>query len=207
MSAPDIGKQIRQTLNAMNRLRDRVLPVKVGVAAVAQVKDNFRKGGFDGQKWDEPYRRRLSFNGAAGKYGPLLSGTNSLMSANAYKPQPGKVMLYNPKPYALIQNEGGMIKVTAKMKRYFWYRHRQAAGNARKTKGGKKSKSQYNQAVNREADFWKAMALKRTGSTIRIPARKFLGESREMRQLVNKIISKELQLFIQNYGKSAGTPR
>lgn len=207
MSAPDIERQIKQTLKAMTHLRDRVLPVKVGRAAVSHVKENFRKGGIDGKPWQEPYRRKLAFNGSAGKYGPLLSGTNSLMSANNYKTETGRVIIQNPTPYAEVHNDGGLIRVTAKMKRYFWAKHIEARGSIRRTKSGKQRKSKYNEGISREAAFWRNMALKRVGSTIRMPARKFLGESRGMTDIVNKTIAKELKNFAENYGKSTRTPR
>lgn len=194
-------------MKALVHLRDRVLPVTVGRAAVAQVKDNFRKGGIDGRQWAEPYRRKLSFNGTAGKYGPLLSGTNTLMNANDYKPEKGRVLIVNERPYAELQNNGGTITVTARMKGYFWYRYKQAKGNIRLTKSGKKRKGSYNEGLSREAEFWRNMALKRVGSTIRMPARKFLGESRSMTDVINKTIAKELQKFAEQYGKSTRTPR
>jgi phage gpG-like protein len=205
--APNIKREIEASLKALVHLRDRVLPVKVGRAAVAQVKDNFRKGGIDGNEWDEPYRRRLSFNGTAGRYGPLLSGTNTLMDANRYEPQKGRVVVKNELPYAEIQNDGGTIRVTAKMKRFFWAKHIEAKGSMRLTKSGRKSRGKYNQALSREAEFWRNMALKKVGSTVRMPARKFLGESRSLTDVVNKTIAKELDNFVKNYGKSSGTPR
>lgn len=207
MSAPDFEKRVLRILNAMNNLYNRKLPVKVGAVAVAQVKENFRQGGIDGVKWDEPYRRKLSFNGAAGKYGPLLSSTGTLRSANKYKASPGKVLIENRMPYASIQNEGGLIRVTAKMKRFFWAKHIEAKGSIRQTKSGKQSKGSYNEGLSREAAFWRNMALKRVGTYIRIPHRKFLGESRKLNDAINKTIANELQKFVQEYGKSAGTPR
>lgn len=202
MSAPDLEKRVRATMKALMQLRDRDLPKKVGAAAVSQVKQNFRKGGIDGKPWDDTYRRRLSFNGTEGKYGPLLSRTNTLMSRNVYEAKPGRVLLKNEQPYALIQNDGGMIRVTAKMKRYFWYRYIQTRGSLRKTKSGKNRTSSYNRGLSREAEFWRGMALKRVNSSIRIPARKFMGDSKELTQVVNRTIAKQLQLFVEKYGKS-----
>lgn len=207
MSAPDFEQRVRTILDELYKLRNRTLPVKVGEAALAKVRDNFRKGGIDGTKWKEPYRRKLSFNGAAGKYGPLLSETSTLMAANEYVARPGKVLLKNEKPYAIIQNDGGTIRVTAKMKKYFWYRYKQVTGSMTRTKKGKVGNNQYNRTLNREAEFWKGMALKRVNSVIRMPARKFLGQSRELNDVVNKTIADELTAFVLKYGKSSGTPR
>lgn len=75
--------------------------------------------------------------------------------------------------YANIHNSGGTITVTAKMKGFFWYRYRLASGNNIKN-------------INAEAAFWKAMALKRVGSVIKIEKRQFIGEHPLVHQAVKK---------------------
>ena len=44
----------------------------------------------------------------------------------------------------------------------------------------------------READFWMFMALKKAGSTIRIPRRRFLGTSPEVEKAVREIVEENL---------------
>ena len=56
MPAPDIQGEINRALKELMRLKDRVLPVKVGRAVRDSVRDNFRKGGFYGQTWKTPMR-------------------------------------------------------------------------------------------------------------------------------------------------------
>ena len=43
-----------------------------------------------------------------------------------------------------------------------------------------------------EADFWMFMALKKAGSTIRIPRRRFLGTSPEVEKAVREIVEENL---------------
>lgn len=65
--------------------------------------------------------------------------------------------------YADIQNSGGRITVTQKMRGFFWYKYRMATGGNDKN-------------LNAEALFWKAMALKKVGSVIVIEKRQFIGD-------------------------------
>ena len=48
-SVPEIEKIIKEQLADLNRLKDRVLPVKVGRAVMESTRQNFRDGGFDGR--------------------------------------------------------------------------------------------------------------------------------------------------------------
>ena len=57
-----------------------------------------------------------------------------------------------------------------------------------------------------EASFWKNMALKKPGSSIRIPQRHFLGPSPEVDRIVKGIVDAELQNFIKNIDNGRITP-
>lgn len=200
MSSPDIQKQVENAVRRLNTLYTRTLPVKVGTKAVSLTKKRFSDSAFDGRSWQEPYRRKLSFKGTQASYKTLLSGTNHLRDSTYFKPEPGKVYIRNQVDYAQIHNEGGTIKVTAKMKRYFWYRYAAAKGARFVKKRGGLRKTKGNEALTREAMFWRNMALKREGSVIRMPRRRFFGPDANMEKEIRKIIEKEMQLFIKNYG-------
>lgn len=197
MPAPDLQGEINRALKELMRLKDRVLPVKVGRAVRDSVRDNFRKGGFYGQSWKPPMRTDLGFNGPA--YGPMLSGTNHLMMTTDYIPEPGRVTIQNTLVYAQIHNEGGEITVTKKMKSFFWsqYYKRGLVGGMYGQAKGKKNQ-QKAETLNKEAEFWRAMALKKVGSKIKIPQRQFMGEHPEVDRIVKDIINQELSNFIQN---------
>lgn len=200
MSSPDIQKQVENAVRRLNTLYTRTLPVKVGTKAVSLTKKRFSDSAFNGRAWQEPYRRKLSFKGAQASYKTLLSGTNHLRDVTYFKPEPGKVYIRNQVDYAQIHNEGGSIKVTAKMKRYFWYRYSAAKGARLTKKRGGLRKTKGNEALTREALFWRNMALKREGSLIRMPRRHFFGPDANMSKEIRKIIERELQLFVKNYG-------
>ena len=85
MPAPDIEKMISENLKDLMYLYSRKLPVKVGGAVQSSFQENFRKGRFySEQPWQTPLRTTLGFRGAAGQYGPLLSGSNHLMMNTDY---------------------------------------------------------------------------------------------------------------------------
>ena len=184
MSAPNIEKTIQRELEDLKKLYLHKLPIRVGVVVRDSVRENFRQGNFyNGERWQTPLRTSLGFRGATGQYGPLLSGTNHLMMNTDYQPLPGRVIIRNNEVYAATHNDGADIGVTARMKRFFWARHMDD-----KTRLGENSP---------EAEFWKRMALKKTGSRITIPRRHFLGPSKEVDAIVQKTINNELQEFIK----------
>ena len=109
MPAPNINQEVKKAVEALTRLQRRTLPVKVGNEAVNMFKDNFDDGGFFGRKWEDPVRRKLSFNGARGKNGPLLSGNDHLKNSIEKKmddSKPGRVYIKNEVNYAIYHNEG-----------------------------------------------------------------------------------------------------
>lgn len=209
MSAPNINREVKKAVEALTLLQRRTLPVKVGNEAINMFKDNFTDGGFFGCEWEQPIRRKLSFNGARGQYGPLLSGSSHLMrSFDKDTNTPGKVIIKNPVEYAAIHNEGGTITVTAKMKRYFMARFIETKGSMGLTKVRRRlSKNQRNQALSREARFYLAMAHKKEGSTIRMPKRQFMGNHPVLAKKINDIIYNELKKFIDTYGRNLGRTR
>lgn len=181
MSAPDMKGLIEKRMQEIRNLQERVLPVKVGREVTESVRENFRREGFYGQSWKSPYRRTLGFSGAKGSYGTLLSGTNHLMSSTDYVPGRGNVRIRNNADYAQVHNEGANIPVTPKMKKFFWAKHYEAGG-------GVKGKD-----ISAEASFWQRMALKKTGSNIKIPKRHFIGPAPQVDRLVKELIDKELK--------------
>ena len=110
-------------------------------------------------------------------------------------------------PYASIHNEGGTLRVTAKMKKYFWYKYSQASGSMKTLKSGKRSTSQRNLRLSREAEMWKAMALMKVGSKITIPERRFIGSAPEVKQAVKRVADKWIKEDLGNSIKKQLTPK
>lgn len=190
MSAPNFDKEVQKALTDLEKMYSRVLPVKVGKEVVSSVRQNFRSGGFYGQRWQTTKRQQVPFKGAEGGYSPLLSRTAHLMSSTDYVPGNAQVTIRNTVPYAKYHNEGASSRVTKKMKKFFWAKHYEAGGGRKK---GKRPLP--------EADFWKAMALKKPGSKIKIQKRRFLGPSPKVDEIVRKTINSELDKYIRQHFK------
>lgn len=82
--------------------------------------------------------------------------------------------------------------VTGRMKRFFWHKYYEATGSFGRRKDGKLRKDKRNARLDTEADFWMFMALKKEGSTIKIPRRRFLGTSPEVEKAVREIVEENL---------------
>jgi hypothetical protein len=78
------------------------------------------------------------------------------------------------------------------VKRFFWHKYYEATGAFGRRKDGKLRKDKRNVRLDTEADFWMFMALKKAGSTIRIPRRRFLGTSPEVEKAVREIVEENL---------------
>ena len=174
----------------------RTLPVKVGRLAKDHIQDNFRKGGYVDNglhPWQRTHRQQHSA-GAAGQYGPLMSSRQNLYGSISYQPGDAKVTVGTSVPYAEIHNEGGDIIVTEKMKRFFWAKYRETNGGTWKRKGTSRPLGGGQEGA--EADFWKALALKKVGTVIHIPKRQFIGESKELDTKINQTIEQELRKIL-----------
>lgn len=201
MAAPDLKGYINKTLRDLDNAYRRRIPIRVGTAAINYYKQNFNEGGWNGRQWQTPIRRKAGFLGLAGRHRTLTSDKNTLMGAFKKEVSPGKVTITNPVVYAAIHNDGGTITVTARMKKYFWARYIEIAGSKKSNKAAKYSltkkgnmrKSKRNEALSAEAQFWKAMALKKTGSTIKMPKRQIVGTTPELEREIDRIITKELE--------------
>lgn len=89
--------------------------------------------------------------------------------------------------YAEAHNEGATITITEQMQKFFWAKFYEVGGKQTRTRTGRASKSQRNQQLGKDAQFWKSLALKKVGDTIQIPKRQFMGESSLLIQHLNNI--------------------
>lgn len=105
------------------------------------------------------------------------------------------ITFYTDLPYAAIHNDGGEIVVTEKMKRFFWHKYYEATGSFGRKKNGERRNDKRTRQLSTEADFWRFMALKRAGTTIRIPRRRFLGTGPEVERIVREIIEDNLNEY------------
>ena len=114
------------------------------------------------------------------RLGSLLMVTGTLRRSIRCQVNADSVMWESSEKYASLHNDGGTLTVTAKMKRFFWYKYK---------------------VTNDES--WKWMALMKTGAVITIPQRQFLGDHPQVRKAAERIINDNLQnaanAFIKNF--------
>ena len=129
---------------------------------------NFERQGFFAEKWQ---RRKSPIRGD----GHILVASGDLRKSIRSRSDESSITLYSDLAYAGIHNEGGEIKVTARMKRFFWHKYYET-----------------------KDEFWKAMALMKVGKTIKIPRRQFLGMAPEVETEVRKIIEDNLSDYFEH---------
>lgn len=116
------------------------------------------------------------------------------------------ITFYSDLAYAGIHNEGGEIKVTARMKRFFRAKFYEAMGMTKKNGSGKRRELTdggfyawtAKMKLNEKAEFWRMMALMKEGKTIKIPRRQFLGMAPEVETEVRKIIEDNLTQYFEH---------
>ena len=107
-------------------------------------------------------------------------------------PRPGEVTIINDVEYANIHNEGGEVNpcVTEKMKRFAWYKVYSIAKIRKRKPGEKRRKKGTAKPLPPEAEMWKALALTKN---IKIPQRRFIGDSKALQQKIDELIIKTIQ--------------
>lgn len=146
---------------------------------------NFERQAFFSEAW----QRRKSPTRPGGS---ILIDTGLLRQSISSRTTENSITFYTTLPYAAIHNDGGEIVVTKKMKRYFWAKYYEASGSFGRKKNGEKRGDKRTVQLTAEAEFWKFMALKKAGTTIKIPRRRFLGASPEVEQAVRDIIEENI---------------
>ena len=146
---------------------------------------NFERQGFFSEAW----ARRKSPTRPGGS---ILIDTGTLRKSIQSKSTESSITFFSTLPYASIHNDGGEIKVTRKMKRYFWHKYYATTGSFGRKKNGERRNDKRTVQLSTEAEFWKHMALMKEGKSIKIPRRRFLGVSPEVEQTVRDIVEKNI---------------
>lgn len=163
---------VRKLMEAQRYIQQDV-PEIIGIEATKHFKKNFYDEGFDGKKWKSRKSKRMGSTNSQ----KILSMTGELAESITYRIDGNTVIIYSDKKYAKLHNEGGKITVTEKMKKFFWFKSKQAkdAGD------------------DEVASMFKAMALSKE---INIEQRKFMGESKELITVITNKINKDLKRIL-----------
>ena len=155
-----------------------------------------------GDEFDRNFERQAFFSDAWTRRksptrpgGTILVDTGTLRRSIRSRTTDDSITFYTDLPYAAIHNDGGEIVVTEKMKRFFWHKYYEATGSFGRKKNGERRNDKRTRQLSAEADFWRFMALKRAGTTIRIPRRRFLGTGPEVERIVREIIEDNLNEY------------
>ena len=152
---------------------------------------NFERQGFFNEAWQ---RRKSPIR----EGGSILKDSGRLRRSIKSQISNDNITFYSSLPYAEIHNEGGMITVTARMKRYFWAKYMEATGSFGRKKNGQLRQDKRNMRLSNEAEYWKFMALMKVGKVIKIPQRQFLGHSPEVEKTVRDVIENNLSEYFNN---------
>lgn len=155
-------------MDAKQLLNDILSDIRVEI--YDEFDKNFDRRAFFGRKWP-PKKFQNSRGSVLMQSGKLRRSIRATVKGNA-------VVFTSAVPYAAIHNEGGKIRVTAKMKKFFWYK--------------------YGETKNEQ---WKWLALKKVGDVITIPERRFIGDAPEVKKIVEDIIKENVERAAKNVFK------
>ncbi|MFA7448799.1 MAG: hypothetical protein WCY77_10205 [Weeksellaceae bacterium] len=140
---------------------------------------NFERKSFFDKAW--PKTKLINQRGS------MMARTNNLRRSMQSRIESGGIVFSSSLPYAEIQNEGGEITVTPKMKRFFWAMFYQTSGKVK----GKKGQASVNLTI--EAQQWRNLALMKVGQKVKITQRKFIGEHPRVRAVIEDVVKENLE--------------
>nr|DAK56370.1 MAG TPA: tail morphogenesis protein [Caudoviricetes sp.] len=162
---------------------------------------NFERKAFFDEKWPAT---KLTYH-----RGSLMMRTGRLRkSLLSPKVTSNGIIWSSSLPYADIHNNGGEIRVTPQMRKFFWAKYYQTSSATTKKKNGEASSSARNRKLSIEAEQWKALALKPIGSIIKIEKRQFIGSHPQVDKHIKEVINhnfgelkKEMDALMKNMEK------
>ncbi len=124
---------------------------------------NFERKAFFDEPWEK--RKRRGNGSLLVTSGRLRRSISATMGRNS-------ITFSSDTEYAEIHNSGGVIPVTPKMRKYFWYRHIKA------------KKPGEIPAKGSDAEFWGFMAR---AKKVTIPKRQFIGKHPRVTAIVKEV--------------------
>jgi phage gpG-like protein len=144
-------------------------------------------------EFDKNFERKAFFDKAwentklPNHRGSIMMRSGKLRRSIRAKETNNQISWTSSLPYASLQNEGGEIIVTERMKRFFWAMFYKANGAV--TKSGK---GERNKRLSVEAQMWKSLALQKTGSKMKIKQRQFIGDHPIVRQRIEHVVDRNM---------------
>lgn len=145
-------------------------------------------------EFDKNFERKAFFDKAwentsiPNHKGSLMMRTGKLRRSIRSKQTNNEITWSSSLPYASLQNEGGEIIVTEKMKRFFWAMFYKANGAVTPSGKGKR-----NERLSQEAQTWKALALQKVGAKMKVKQRQFIGDHPQLRQNIERVVDRNMK--------------
>jgi phage gpG-like protein len=182
----DLEKQLKKVLNTM--------PTVIGQTSVNHFQENITKRqGVPTSGSLQRFKSRV-FESNRGRSKGILNDTGNLVDSIKIISRSSNCVNVGIRaseiPYAELHQHGGKISVTDKMRKFFWAKHYEHASSAGRSRGKRSISS------SREANFWKAMALKKKNSMITIPKRQFMAVTPDLEKTILRTIKTEMNQII-----------
>lgn len=150
-----------------------------------------RKSFFNEKKWPE-----RKFDDGTGS---LMQRSGGLRKSIRSRKRGSELAYSSHKPYGRIHNEGGEIKVTKKMKGYFFAKLKEAEGGYSYKKDGEKRNNKRNRQLSEKEAFYRAMAFKKVGSVITMPERRFIGNGKATDKIIREIAEQNIEDYFKRH--------
>lgn len=170
-----ISDELRRRTDALKDVLHRA-PREVGAIAVNHFKGNFRRQGFDGAKWSPRKKESRKSIGRA----ILVRSARLRNSLRVVRADLREIVVGTDAPYARIHNEGGTIVQPARSE--IFKRNRYVKG---------RKKGMFARGVTTGKGFTYKQRY------IKIPKRKFIGESKELTTKVSAWYSTNIKRAIK----------
>jgi phage gpG-like protein len=170
---------IAETIKALETLKKEV-PMLIGTEAVTFFKKGFRLGGFTDNRlvmWQKGYK---SAGATLVKFGHLRDSIQ-IISLSPIAVTVGSMGIR----YAKLHNEGAILQLTPKQRKFFWAKYYELVGK-NKTSSGASRTGKAAEVRNVQALMYKRLALSKT---LKFPKREFIGESKQLEIILSKVVA------------------
>ena len=104
--------------------------------------------------------------------------------------------------YMGLHNRGGKIKITPRMRKFFWAMYYQNAGGITySVKKRQANDTKRNRTLSAKAQYWRNMALTKKDA-ITIPQRQIIGDHPRVRQVAREVIHQDMQSAFRELAKA-----
>lgn len=156
-------------MNEWRNIKKKIL-TDLKVELLDEFDQNFTRKAF----FDQPWQRRSYPSGR----GSLMQVTGRGRRSVRSSVRANGVTYYSDTSYMGLHNAGGKVKITPRMRKFFWAMYYKAGGKGKKPKPA--------------ALYWRGLALTKK-SAITMPKRQVIGDHPRVQQVVRTVVNGNLQ--------------